>query len=201
MKKNIFFDIDGTLHQEDIFLQFILFSAKHRIFNFIVFFPVILLGAIIHYISPMSKIGINIILFFIFFNIQHKELDFIIEKFCSYFLAIKTDHHNVLDIMNDYINHDYIIYLISGSPDILIQKIHHQIIQQDNVCLICTTTKMGYNSLFITQRCVGINKLTMLNHHQKNIYFHAGYSDSSSDQFILDRCRQVYMISKSGEII
>ena len=71
--KYIFFDIDGTLHKEDIFFDFIQFSLKRRIINTVIFLPLLIVFGVCYFVQPKSKILLNIILFLIFLGSKKKK--------------------------------------------------------------------------------------------------------------------------------
>ena len=81
----VFFDIDGTLHKEDIFLEFIKCSIKERLLNSVIFLPIIFISFLIYLVNTKGKFGLNLILFFLFLGISESQLGTLTEKFCKSF--------------------------------------------------------------------------------------------------------------------
>lgn len=198
MSDNIFFDIDGTLHKEDIFSEFITYSLIKDKLRLCLFFPLFLLALFIYLANKEGKIGINIILYFLFFN--KKDRDSFIETFCN---EIKINkNHKVIDRLNFHLQNKHRIFLISGTPEILIKKLYQDILAYDNVVLIGSEIIFGYNSVLLKERCISKNKLRILDKRMgKPIYFDEGYSDSELDVPVLKRCKKKFFVSKDGDLV
>ena len=195
----VFFDIDGTLHKEDIFLEFLKFSLRKNLLNSILFFPILFTSSICYVINPRSKFPLNIILYFIFLGSSKKRIDYLINSFSKSFLSNFTQFKNIVDILELHLENENHIVLISGSPTEFIKKIYGDLYNNKNITVIGSETKKSLLSFFLKERCIYKNKRKMLEKKfQKKINFSHGYSDSLSDIPILELCKEAFIIQKDG---
>lgn len=195
---NIFFDIDGTLHKEDVFFEFIKYSFLKKKLRFFLLSPVFFIAIIIYFLNKNGKIGINIMLYSLFFNDKNRE-NFLIQ-FCKKIEINKNK--KVLDILNFHINKKNKIFLISGTPEFLIKNIYKDILKYENVFLIGSEISFGLNSIYLTSRCLSEKKLEALDKRQKEIiYFLEGYTDSILDTPVLNRCSHKFFVLKNGDLV
>lgn len=199
--KYIFFDIDGTLHREDIFLEFIKFCISKRLFNLFILFPLIFLSFTLYLLNPKGKIALNCILFLIFLGINKKNIQNSIDEFCYYIPNKITPFNQVLDILENHLSNGDKVILISGTPVEFIKKIYPKFFNKKNITVIASITQKKYYSFYLKERCVHTNKKKMLNRFfNKEINFSYGYSDSLTDLPILNLCDKAYIIDKKGSL-
>lgn len=197
----IFFDVDGTLHREDIFVAFIKFAISKRRFNCLIFLPMIAVSFILYSLKPKAKSPLNGILFLLFLGISEYRLNFIINEFCGHFKKNYTIFKNINEKLQKHILDGSRVVIISGTPVELIAKIYPNYANDSNIDIIASTMKKQYFSYFLKERCIDNHKKTMLyNYYDKNLVFSHGYSDSLSDKPILELCREAYMVGKFGEL-
>lgn len=197
----VFFDIDGTLHKEDIFLEFIKFSMKERLLNFVIFLPIIFISFLIYLSNTRGKFGLNLILFFLFVGISESKLDTLTETFCRSFSLKMTPFDNALRQLEYHkMNGDKVIF-ISGTPVEFIKKIYPSFFNTTNFQVIGSITRRKFGSFYLDERCIYNNKKTMLKTQFNTILnFSHGYSDSLSDLPILTLCDKAYLVNKDGSI-
>lgn len=197
----VFFDIDGTLHKEDIFLEFIKFSIKERLLNFVIFLPIIFISFLIYLSNTIGKFGLNFILFFLFLGISESKLNTLTEKFCKSFSLKMTPFDNVLKQLEHHkVNGDKVIF-ISGTPVEFIKKIYPGFFNTTNFQVIGSITCRKFASFYLNERCIYNNKRTMLKTRFNSVLnFSHGYSDSLSDLPILTLCDKAYLVNKDGSI-
>lgn len=197
----IFFDIDGTLHKEDIFLEFIQFSISKRLFNIVLFFPLILLFLLIYLVNNKGVFALNAILFLIFWGAKPNHVECMIDEFCCLFIQKMTLFKPVFDVLNNHLLNGDNIVLISGTPMALIEKIYPQFFENKNMTVIASITVKKYFSFYLEDRCIYKNKKVMLNKKfNRDVRFLCGYSDSLSDISILSLCENPYLVDKYGNI-
>lgn len=195
----VFFDIDGTLHKEDIFLEFIKFSITKRLINFLVFSPLFLILFFLYIFNSKGKKVLNAILFLLFLGVSAEKLKIMIDVFCSKFLEKYTPFKEIDKILNNHIKNGNKIIMISGTPIDFINKIYPNYANNINIKIIASTTKNELFSFFLNERCVYKNKKNMLyNFYNQKINFSHGYSDSLTDSPILDLCDKAYIVNKNG---
>ena len=197
----VFFDIDGTLHKEDIFFEFIKYSIKERLINFVIFLPIIFISFLLYLINKKGKLGLNFILFFLFFGISEKQLDILTEKFCKSFSQKMTSFDKPLKQLEFHkVNGDEVIF-ISGTPVEFIKQIYPNFFNTSNFEVIGSITCRKFFSFYLVERCIYKNKKTMLNNIFKaDLNFSHGYSDSLSDLPILTLCDKAYLVDKDGSM-
>ncbi|MDH2997562.1 hypothetical protein A1D22_07485 [Pasteurellaceae bacterium LFhippo2] len=196
---NIFFDIDGTLHKEDIFFSFILFLAKKRIFNTLIFFPLLLQAVVLHLIFAKGKIGINLALFCLTLGTNQTKQKQLIAEFTQQFKL--TPFPKVISKLQQHLSQQQQIFLISGSLEPLIKPLYSELLAHRNVKLICSHITHKSYAMWLSERCYAENKVKMLDRFFPNqISFEIGYSDSLSDKPIFERCEKIVLIDKSGEM-
>ena len=199
--KYIFFDIDGTLHKEDIFFDFIQFSLKRRIVNTVVFLPLLILFGLCYVIQPRSKIPLNIILFFIFLGSKKKKIKQMIECFCHFFLSYYTPFYDVTNLLEKHLNNGNHVVIISGSPMEFLKIIYPHFFKNQNITIIASKTQYALFSFFLKERCIFLNKKKMLDAYFKmDMEFYEGYSDSSMDMPILIRCKSAFWVDEVGHV-
>lgn len=196
---NVFFDLDGTLHQGDLYYEFILYAICHNKFKVMVCLPVILLGLIGYAIKPTTKWGLNLILFVVFFAKSDDDIKAMADTVAQRFDINNRSYQDVAVILDRYIELGCEIYLISGSPDFLICRIYDKVLRHHNVHLIATTMQFRYGSFCIDERCIARHKLVMLDKAcGQAVYFAEGYSDSHLDMPVLKRCKVAYRVHRDG---
>lgn len=199
--KFVFFDVDGTLHQQDLFLSLIQYTLKKRWLIGLLFLPLLLLGVLAYIIFNKHHIGLNIILYALFFGLTPSDINRIIDDFHQQFYPKLILHHKVLDRLYQHLHQGDVVFLISGSPTHILYKFYPSLINKPNIVLISSTLQPKYHSHLLYQRCYRHQKVIMADaHHQQKLYFRCGYSDSKDDLPIFERCLFTYWI-KNGDII
>ncbi|OOH89355.1 hypothetical protein BMT54_06700 [Pasteurellaceae bacterium 15-036681] len=197
--QNIFFDLDGTLHKEDIFFSFILFLAKKRIFNTLILFPLLLQAVVLHLIFAKGKIGINLALFCLTLGTNQTKQKQFFTEFTQQFKL--TPFPKVMAELQQHLSQQKQIFLISGSPEPLIKPLYSELLTHRGVKLIGSQITHKSYAMRLSEHCYAENKVKMLDRFfPKTNGFEIGYSDSLSDKPIFERCRKVVLIDKNGKI-
>lgn len=193
----VFFDIDGTLHQQDLLVCFMIYAfKKHPIIWALL--PCIIIGLIIYVLSPKSKLGINFIFYGIFFGINSAKMTVLIDEFYEYFYNKLTIHTTAIEQLQHHLQAKHTIVLITGNVAPLIKRFYQPLLSQKQVILIASTWRFGYFSCVLDERCFSHHKLTMLDKHfKKCVYFTHGYSDSPNDLPILNRCLRAFWVKNN----
>ncbi|MDO4697344.1 MAG: haloacid dehalogenase-like hydrolase [Pasteurellaceae bacterium] len=194
--KTLFFDIDGTLHKEDILFNFIVFLYRKHWLKTLLCLPLILLGIILWKLGNNSNLGVNMLYFIACFGLNEKGYRQAVAEFAQHFKATYTPFAQV----QAKLNHSDRIFLISGSPVELIQAVYPNLTQQPNVRLIGSISQAKWGSRYISERCYAEHKRVMLDREYPNTQFDEGYSDSLKDLPILALCKQAFRVDKRGDI-
>lgn len=199
MARRIFFDIDGTLHQQDIFLEFIKYALKDHLGKVILLLPVVLVGALLYLLHKNGNAGVRIILYALFF--KKPDTDGYIKAFCHQLAPKLHRFDDVFAVLHRHIQAGNDVFLISGTPQMFIKHIYGELLAHDNVHLIATTLCITRHSLYLQKRCIHVHKLTLLDEQfGKPLYFDEGYSDSVLDMPVLDRCANKFFVGKDGKL-
>lgn len=197
--KHIFFDLDGTLHQEDTGALFIKYLIKRRIINLIIFLPFLLIALGIYYLFPTKRASLNLILFFTTLGSTKKQYQQYINGFCKQFLP--TPIPQVYQAFEGHLAQQDNIFIISGSPLIIIEKLYPDWFKHPYIHVIGSLLTYRFGSLWLTEYCLAENKIKMLDERfQPAIQFEMGYSDSMTDLPLFLRSKQAFKITKGGEL-
>lgn len=197
--KHIFFDLDGTLHQEDTGALFIKYLLKRRVINLIIFFPCLLISLGIYYLFPTKRTSLNLILLFTTLGSTRKQYHQYIDGFCKQFLP--TPITKVYQVFEEHLAQKDNIFIISGSPLIIIEKLYPTWFKHPCIHIIGSLLTYRFGSLWLTEYCLAKNKIKMLDERfHPTIQFEMGYSDSMTDLPLFLRCKHAFKITKGGEL-
>ncbi len=202
----VFFDMDGTLHHQDSFVAFLLFSAKSRPMVTFVLSPIIIIAMMVYVIFPKGKLGINIMLMALLFGFDKSTLDKHIANFAHYFNKQATYFDQIHEQLHAYHQNHQAIFIITGTPKPIAHAIYPTLFDLPNVHLIGSVLHTHKSCTTLTVRCIGNNKVTLLkqyladNHLNDLLPFDYGFSDSHLDLPILALCQKTLWVNKQGEI-
>lgn len=198
--KHIFFDLDGTLHKEDIEFAFMRFLFRKRILNLLIFLPVYPLASMIYAFFPTARWSLNILNFLITFGCSTSQMEKYLVDFKDYFSL--TPLPQVQQALHQHLAQQDQIWIISGSPVELISHFYADLLQQPNVHLIGSSLVHQYGAILLKERCLAENKVKMLDERvQPAIQFDVGYSDSMTDLPMFKRCKKAMLITQEGKIV
>ncbi|MXP50824.1 acid phosphatase AphA [Pantoea sp. SoEX] len=199
----IFFDLDGTLHKQDIFGSFILYLIIHNPLNILLVLllsPLILMGFIVMGFNacfPMS-----LLLWSITFgrnenSLLQKEKEFV-RLFRSRIKIFPIVQKKLIDYLND--NND--VWIITGSPQSLVEQIYFDFSFFGKINLIASKMTSNYwGGRILQMRCIGNEKVIQLEKKiGKPLKLHSGYSDSKKDDPLLFFCQERWRITSIGKI-
>ena len=93
------------------------------------------------------------------------------------------------------------IWLITGSPQALVEQVYYDTPWLPRVNLIATQITRGYGGWVLTMRCLGHEKVVQL---EKRIgtplRLYSGYSDSKQDNPLLYFCQHRWRVTPAGEL-
>ncbi|VFP86742.1 Phosphatidylglycerophosphatase C [Candidatus Erwinia haradaeae] len=201
-RRIIFFDLDGTLHQEDIFRSFIYWLLWHHYFNILlllVVLPLIGLGLAIN--GRASCWPISLLLWSM--TVGHSESLLIQreEEFTNWFLQRQTPHVKIHQRVIEHLRCiDTDIWLITGSPQALVERIYHNVDFFPHVQLIASQMVRSYGGRVLSMRCVGREKVAQLTERiGQPLQLESGYSDSVLDDPLLLFCQNRFRVTPSGD--
>ncbi|PPI88270.1 phosphatidylglycerophosphatase C [Candidatus Pantoea edessiphila] len=199
----IFFDLDGTLHKQDIFGSFLLYLIFHyplNIFLLLPLLPVILIGLIVQGFE--SRWPISLLLWSITFGRNENSLICIEKNFAKLFKSRMTIFPIVQKKLINYIKSENTdVWIITGSPKSLVEHIYRDFSFFKQIYLIGTVMKRKFGGRILKVRCLGYEKVIQL---EKKIgmplKLYSGYSDSKKDDPLLFFCDYRWRVTSNGTL-
>jgi phosphatidylglycerophosphatase C len=103
--------------------------------------------------------------------------------------------HHYLD------EHDAQVWLITGSPERLVEQVYQDSAFLPQVHLIGSRITRRYGGWVLTLRCLGRQKVLQLEQRIGSpLKLYSGYSDSKQDNPLLFFCEHRWRVSKQGEL-
>lgn len=202
-KRIIFFDLDGTLHKQDMFSLFMIYMIKLHPINLLLvllLLPVIVICLLL--LGRCSILPINILLWSITFGYSRKQLLQDEKKFVYWFKKNVTIFPIIQKRLLEHITEDKSeVWLITGSPRSLVEKVYSDSEFLPQVKLIGSEIKRFLNGNILSMRCFGNEKVVQL---QKRIgiplNLDSGYSDSKYDNNLLFYCNNRWRVTANGKL-
>lgn len=198
----IFFDLDGTLHQQDMLEDYLRFMVKNRFLWSILVSPFLFLSYVIYLCFSKKTWGLNPLFFVTHFGLSLQHKNKLAKEFKQLFLSEVMNISKMHQQMKQHIQAGDRIIIISGSLYELIDLIYPTLNQHQNIDVIASQTKKFLGSTILQSRCSGKNKVKLLDqkYASHQIKFEMGYSDDLSDRPILKRCKWAYLVDKHGNL-
>lgn len=174
-RRVVFFDLDGTLHQQDMFGSFLRYLLRHL--------PLNLLWATT-------------------FGRREAVLKRLEAEFVGWFRHHVTAFPVVHARLTAYLTStDADVWLITGSPQSLVEQVYRDTLWLPRVNLIASRTARRWGGWVLTLRCLGHEKVVQL---EKKIgaplRLYSGYSDSEQDNPLLGFCQHRWRVTPQGEL-
>jgi len=183
------------------FLCYLLKSLPINLFLTIPILPIVCLGLLLSGRSTCWPI--SLLLWSITFGHSETYLQNLQEKFSHWFRQKITYFHVVQQRLNNYlISENVQVWLITGSPEILVKKVYHDATFFPKIRLIGSKIKRNYGGWILSMRCFGKEKVIQLERNLgKPLKLYSGYSDSSNDNPLLYFCQYKWKVTDNGNII
>ena len=202
-RRVVFFDLDGTLHQQDMFGSFIRYLLRRLPLNallVLLLLPVIAIALLIK--GRAARWPMSLLLWGCTFGHREARLKQIEDDFVRWFREHVTAFPAVQDRLTRYLAaSDADIWLITGSPQPLVERVYGDSAWLAHVNLIATQIARGYGGWVLTMRCLGHEKVVQL---EKKIgtplRLYSGYSDSKQDNPLLYFCQHRWRVTPVGEL-
>ncbi len=196
-RRVVFFDLDGTLHQQDMFGSFLRYLLRRQPLNALLVLPLLPIIAIALLIKgraarwPMSLFGHNEA------RLQALQADFV-----RWFRDNVTAFPLVQERLTTYLlSSDADIWLITGSPQPLVEAVYFDTPWLPRVNLIASQIQRGYGGWVLTMRCLGHEKVAQLERKIGTpLRLYSGYSDSNQDNPLLYFCQHRWRVTPRGEL-
>ncbi|ANJ99985.1 phosphatidylglycerophosphatase C [Serratia plymuthica] len=202
-RRVVFFDLDGTLHQEDMFGSFLRFLLRHLPLNLLLVVPLLpVVGLAMLMMGRAACWPMSVLLWSITFGRSEARLKALEQQFVSYFRNKVTAFPVVQMRLRQYLDvHDAQVWLITGSPERLVEQVYRDSAFLSRVRLVGSRIVRSYGGWVLTMRCLGVQKVMQLEQRLgAPLRLYSGYSDSKQDNPLLYFCEHRWRVSKLGEL-
>ncbi|PPI86671.1 phosphatidylglycerophosphatase C [Candidatus Pantoea edessiphila] len=202
-RRIVFFDLDGTLHKQDIFSSFIFYLILRHPLNILLLImslPIVGLGLIITGFT--SRWPVSLLLWSITFCRDEKSLLHLEQEFTAKFKShIKIFPVVQKKLINYLINQNTEVWIITGSPQSLVEQIYRDYSFFKRINLIASKMERKWGGRILKMRCIGYEKVIQL---EKRIgiplKLYSGYSDNKKDDHLLFFCQHRWRVTSSGTL-
>ncbi|PVZ85465.1 phosphatidylglycerophosphatase C [Serratia sp. S1B] len=203
-RRIVFFDLDGTLHREDMFGSFLRFLLRRMPLNLLLvipLLPIVGLGMLIG--GRAQRWPMSLLLWSMTFGRSEARLKELESQFVAAFRRTVTAFPVVRMRLHQYLEApDVQVWLITGSPEQLVTQVYHDAEFLPRVCLVGSQIARRYGGWVLPIRCLGRQKVVQLEQRLgAPLKLFSGYSDSKQDDPLLFFCQHRWRISKQGELL
>ena len=202
-RRVVFFDLDGTLHQQDMFgtfMRYLLWRQPLNLLLVVPLLPVIGLGLLIK--GRAARWPMSLLLWSITFGHSERQLLAREEAFAVWFRQRVTAFPVVQQRLTDYLSsEDADVWLITGSPQPLVEKVYFDSAFLPRVKLIASQMRRGAGGRVLAMRCLGHEKVAQLEEQIGTpLQLYSGYSDSKQDNPLLFFCQHRWRVTPQGKL-
>ncbi len=159
-RRVVFFDLDGTLHQQDMFGSFLRYLLRHLPLNLLLVVPmgpVILAGLAVS--GRAARWPMSLLLWATTFGRREAVLKRLEAEFVGWFRHHVTAFPVVHARLTAYLTStDADVWLITGSPQSLVEQVYRDTLWLPRVNLIASRTARRWGGWVLTLRCLGHEK-------------------------------------------
>ena len=202
-RRVIFFDLDGTLHQQDMFGTFVRFLLRRLPLNIVLvlpLLPVIALGMLFQ--GRAARWPMSLLLWGCTFGHREEKLRAMETQFATWFRAKVITFPIVHKRLTEYLTStDADVWLITGSPQSLVEQVYYDTPWLPGVNVIASQISRRHGGWVLSLRCLGHEKVVQLEQRigaPLNLF--SGYSDSKQDNPLLSFCLHRWRVTPRGEL-
>lgn len=202
-RRVVFFDLDGTLHQQDMFGSFLFYLLRRLPLNVpLVIMLLPLIGGMMLIKGSAARQPMSLLLWGITFGRSEARLQRLQGEFVVWFRQKVRAFPIVQQRLTDYLHSpDADVWLITGSPQPLVEKVYSDTPWLPEVKVIATQIARAYGGWVVTLRCLGHEKVVQLELHiGAPLRLYSGYSDSHQDNPLLYFCEHRWRVTPQGEL-
>ncbi|EPH9685807.1 phosphatidylglycerophosphatase C [Klebsiella michiganensis] len=202
-RRVVFFDLDGTLHQQDMFGSFLRYALRHQPLNALLLLPLLpVIAAGLMLYGRAARWPMSLLLWASTFGRSEQQLKRLEADFVRWFRQHVTAFPVVQARLKHYLTStDADVWLITGSPQSLVEQVYFDTAWLPRVNLIASRMERRYGGWGLTLRCLGNEKVTQL--EQKigaPLRLYSGYSDSEQDNPLLSFCQHRWRVTPQGDL-
>ncbi|BDH44903.1 phosphatidylglycerophosphatase C [Salmonella enterica subsp. enterica serovar Choleraesuis] len=203
VRRVVFFDLDGTLHRQDMFGCFVRYLLRHQPLNLLLVIPLlpVVIGGLLIY-GRATRWPVSLLLWACTFGHSEQTLLERQARFCRWFATRVTPFSQVQQrLMNYLAASDADVWLITGSPRRLVEQVYGNTPWLSQVSLIASETERRWGGWILKLRCLGHEKVVQLERKIGTpLQLYSGYSDSSQDNPLLYFCQHRWRVTARGEL-
>ncbi len=163
-RRVVFFDLDGTLHQQDMFGSFLRYLLRHNPLNALLVLPLLpVIAVALLAKGRAARWPMSLLLWAATFGHSEARLQRLEANFVRWFRENVTAFPVVQQRLTEYLtSSDADVWLITGSPKTLVEKVYFDTPWLPRVNLIASMTERRYGGWVLTLRCLGHEKVAQL---------------------------------------
>lgn len=202
-RRVVFFDLDGTLHQQDMFGTFLRYVLRHHPLNALLVLPLLpVIGVALLVKGRAARWPMSLLLWACTFGHSEGHLKRLEQKFATWFRGQVTAFPVVQERLTNYLlASDADIWLITGSPQPLVEQVYFDTPWLPRVNIIASQIERRYGGWVLTLRCLGHEKVAQLERKIGTpLRLYSGYSDSKQDNPLLYFCQHRWRVTPHGQL-
>ncbi|WP_455548266.1 phosphatidylglycerophosphatase C [Dryocola clanedunensis] len=202
-RRVVFFDLDGTLHQQDMFGSFLRYLLRHQPLNLLLVVPLLpVIGGALLIKGRAARWPMSLLLWGATFGHSEARLKELEMSFVTWFRTRVTAFPVVQQRLTEYLtSSDADVWLITGSPQPLVQQVYYDTPWLPRVKLIASQIKRSHGGWVLTMRCLGHEKVAQLEQQIGTpLQLYSGYSDSNQDNPLLYFCQHRWRVTPQGQL-
>ena len=202
-RRVVFFDLDGTLHQQDMFGTFLRYALRHHPLNALLVLPLLpVIGVALLVKGRAARWPMSLLLWGCTFGHSQAHLKRLEQKFSAWFRGHVTAFPVVQARLTNYLSaSDADIWLITGSPQPLVEQVYFDTPWLPRVNIIASQIERRYGGWVLTLRCLGHEKVAQLERKIGTpLRLYSGYSDSKQDNPLLYFCQHRWRVTPRGQL-
>lgn len=199
----VFFDLDGTLHQQDLFGAFIYYQLRRLPLNVFLVLPLLpVIGATLLIKGRAARWPMSVLLWATTFGRREATIKALEASFIIWFRATVTPFPVVQARLDSYLDrNDADVWLITGSPQTLVERAYADAPWLARVNLIGSQMRRAWGGRVLSMRCLGHEKVVQLEQRLGSpLRLYSGYSDSKQDNPLLYFCEHRWRVTPMGEL-
>lgn len=202
-RRIVFFDLDGTLHQQDMFGTFMRYLLRRRPLNLLLvvpLLPVVGIGLLLK--GRAARWPMSLLLWSITFGRSEQTLLRLEAEFAQWFRLRVRAFPVVQQRLTEYLGSDDAdVWLITGSPQSLVEQVYYDSAFLPRVKLIASQMQRGWGGRVLSMRCLGHEKVAQLEEKIGTpLQLYSGYSDSKQDNPLLFFCQHRWRVTPAGKL-
>ena len=156
-RRVVFFDLDGTLHQQDMFGTFMRYLLRRQPLNALLVLPLLpVIGIALLVKGRAARWPMSLLLWGCTFGHSEARLKQLEQDFAHWFRGHVAAFPVVQARLTSYLDaNDADIWLITGSPQTLVEQVYFDTPWLPRVNLIATQISRAYGGWVLTMRCLG----------------------------------------------